>query len=369
MKIKFNRKELLSTIKKGGCFAGKSKVLPILECVKLTIKGDVCWILSFDDRNAIKTYCSVRCEEDSCEFCINKSDLETFLSLISDEDVVLDLDIVSHKVTIVTETGETVFPIEDANEYPLLKTDNAYSDIKVDAGLLAYWIKKGSPFLYNDQMQLNHENLHLFAKDKKLEVFCFGSTKMYYDHVDIDEDIETVISINRNSFSGFLYALDKQEFVTIKNGLKNILIKTEKVMLLVRKDEFKTLNYHMLLSYVPVFEFAIPKGRMLSILKRANSIHADKSPGLITFEYDDTGANIIAENFERTKSMKERIDGLDAGKAFTQTYGISQLEIAINAISSDKILLCPSIGGSSLCRIKNSEYETETTFVATYKNL
>lgn len=365
MKLIFNRKEFLSTIKVGGCFAGKQKVLPILECVKFTIKNGTCWMLSYDDRNAIKTSCSVVSEED-IEFCVNKSDLETIVSLINDEDLTIDVEMENHKATIVTSSGDTVLPAEDAGEFPSLKTDTGTSDITIDANLLTYWIKRGGPFLYNDSMQLNHENLHLFVKDRKIEVFCFGYSKMYYGYTDVDSDIDAVISINRNSFIGFLNALDKQEYVTIKNGSKNLLIKTDKVMLLVRKDEFKPHNYPQLLKRPTVFEFKVSKDRLLAILKRANYVFSAGKIGLITFEYDSTGVTIKTESFEQNKSMRERIDGLEGGREFTQTYGIAQMEIAVNAISSDDVLICPTLSGSALLRIKNPDDESESTFVATY---
>lgn len=367
MKITFNRKDFLKAVKVGGCYTSGKKVLPILECIKLTIKGDKCWILSSDERNAIKTCCDVFYADCDMVFCINKSDIEKYVSLLIDENFHMEVEPEHNKITIETRTSSMIFPYQDATEFPSLKQESKSDTFSMDANLLGYWIKNSSPFLVNDEFQKNHENMHIFIKDNKIEVFSFNYVKMYYDSSEIEYEGELSFGINRNSFVGLMQALDGEESITIKKGDRYITVIGSKTMLLIRKDEYKILNYHQLLRYVPKFEMEVNKDTLMSVLLRAMNINDKIDSGLLVFEYDENGVTITAENWDKTKKLTERIESINGcGGIFTQCYGTSITRVAINSINSDTVLLCPT-GETSLLIMKNTEYKTENTFVSPYQ--
>lgn len=369
MKLTFNRKDFLKAVKVGGCYTSGKKVLPVLECIKLTIKGDKCWILSSDERNAIKTYCDVIHSDCDMVFCLNKSDIEKYVSLLIDEMFSIEVEPEHNKVTIETEVSSMVFPYQDANEFLALKQD-AHSDVfKMDANLLGYWIKNSTAFLVNDEFQKNHENMHIFIKDGKIEVFSFNHTKMYYDSSDIEYEGELTFGINRNSFVGLSQALDGEEFVTIRNGERYITVIGSKTMLLIRKDEYNILNYHSLLHFKPLFEMEVDKDQLMSVLLRSMNINDKVDSGTLIFAYDETGVTITAESWDKSKKLTERIISVGGnGGKYTQCYGISVTRIAVSAINADTVCLCPT-GDKTLLIIKNKEYETENTFVSPYQNV
>lgn len=366
MKITFNRKDFLKAVKVGGCYTSVKKVLPILECIKLTVKGDKCWILSSDERNAIKTCCDVIHSDCDMVFCLNKSDIEKYVSLLIDENFHMEVEPEHNKITIETRTSSMVFPYQDANEFPSLSQD-AHSDVfKMDANLLGYWIKNSTPFLINDDFQQNHENMHIFIKDGKVEVFSYNHTKMYHDSSDIDFEGELSFGINRNSFIGLSQALDGEEFVTIRNGERYITVIGSKTMLLIRKDEYKILNYHSLLNFNPLFEMEVDKAQLMSVLLRSMNINDKVDSGTLIFEYDETGVTITAESWDKSKKLTERIIAICGnGRKYTQCYGISITKIAVSAINANTVNLCPT-GDKTILIIKNKEYETESTFVSPY---
>lgn len=72
MKLKFNRKQLLEAIEIGGSFSGNKKILPILEDIRVQIKENKAWILSYDNQNAIKTVCPVEADVENGIFALTR---------------------------------------------------------------------------------------------------------------------------------------------------------------------------------------------------------------------------------------------------------------------------------------------------------
>lgn len=370
MKIKFKKKEFLRAVKIGGSFCGSKKVLPILECIRITIKSGSCWIMSYDDRNAIKTKCQYEESEEDIEFCINKNEIDKYVSLIDDEYFILDVDISSKSAIIKTTNGDARFCIEDANEYPTLKQEVNAASFELSADLLAYWMRKSIPFLYNDDLQPNHQNMHFIIKDGKLEVFAFGYTKMYHDSSNLDFEGELKMSIDRNCFNGVLSAIGKEDNITIKEGDKNTIILSGDTMILLRKSEFNMHNYQMLLSrHSPIFEVAVDKNKLKGVIMRAESIHDNNDTSTLTIEFNNKELIITSEFIEKGKKFRENLPFISADKddiSFNISFTTNVLQICLNSISSDIVLLRPS-GNQSLFEIKNPDYDTERSYVAPCK--
>ena len=116
MQIEVNRKDFISALNVGGSMAGRVKTIPILEDVKITIKGTSAVISSFDNETAItKRTCIVSSTEDAM-FCINPRNLVNILKTIKDENV--SLYVVENVCTIVHSKGEATLPVEPAIDFP-----------------------------------------------------------------------------------------------------------------------------------------------------------------------------------------------------------------------------------------------------------
>lgn len=364
-RIRFNSKRFMDAMAIGGCFSDSGKFLPILKCVKISVKGSVCTLLSYDNMNAIKTTFENEGNSEECVFCINRIDIERYVSLIDDEYFDIEVDNEGHTAKIITSTGAAKFSLDDVKEYPILNIGSTSTAFVLDANLLGYWIQKGSNFIYNDSFELNHQNMHFIIKDKRLHVFFFGYNKMYYDNIETDIEGEIRLSIDRNSFPGILNMIKDEETVTIYNSTRNIMIKGKKSMLLSRKEDFKMHNYLMLLEYKPMFESVVNKKKLMSIIMRALNIHSASKMAEVTFHYTENGIEITSENMLDGKSIEEHIES-QGGEEFTQTYNAGILKLAVSGLSSNEISILPS-GDDGLVRLKNMERESESTYISPYK--
>lgn len=365
MKITFNKKVFLKAVKIGGSYAGNGKVLPILNCIKVTVSNGKCAILSYDERNAVKTHCLPEFCEGDISFCVNKSDVEKYISLLDEET--FDLDIKEKNLSVISRNGSIDFPIEDAKEFPNLTVGSKSNSIEIDSDLLGYWIQRGAPFTVNDEFKKIFECLNIIVKDKKIDVFCFNDSRMYHDSSETECEDDFSLSINRNSLSGISLALGEDKKVKIIDGERNITIIGSNTMLLIRKDEVKLPDCMRLLEMPSLFQMKVDKARLLSILSRAQLILDNTYNVTVKFRYLPNSIEISAENFEGNKRMSEVIESEstnDYGE-FIQSYGASSMKLVVNAINADSVIITPS-GETSLCRINNPEYESECSLIMPY---
>lgn len=82
MQIEINRKEFISALNVGGSMAGRVKTIPILEDVKITIKGTSAVISSFDNETAITKRTYIVSSTEDAMFCINPRNLVNILKTI-----------------------------------------------------------------------------------------------------------------------------------------------------------------------------------------------------------------------------------------------------------------------------------------------
>lgn len=367
MKLIFNRKDFLEAINIGGCYAGNRKVLPILECVKITVKDNKCTILSYDDMNAIKTSCNIESAEDNIVFCINKADIESYVNLLEEETFEMEIEgeeTDKMEATIYTNTGTMEFPLEDAKWYPTLQQESDAETFSMSAQTLGYWVDRGNPFLKEDELQPVFECLHLFIKENKVSVFAFNGAMMYHDSCENESDLDTIISIPRGSFKGVREALRKEGEIVIKNGKNNIIIKCKDSMLLIRKKEMKVPDFFRLLSYKDKFEVSVDKKTLKLCLLKSMNIFDKPSTGLITLDFNEECITVSATNWGGNKNYTEKIF-VEGSQPIKQNFNAIMLRTSIEAISTDKIVICPT-GERNLLKIKNPEYESELSLICPF---
>lgn len=369
MKFTFNRKEFLEAIAIGGSYAGSNKTLPILEDVKITISNNKAWIMSYDDKNAIKTVCEVQSDIESYIICINKNKISDYIALLDSESFDMEIEEKESEIngqriisaTILAGNSSIVIPCEDPELFVELKNDRGSESVEIPADLLSYWINTSVQFLGElTDMKLSIGCLHFIVKDGKINVFACDNFKMYHDSYKIENNnVCTEFSIPRNAFNGIVQALKKEDKVTVKNGANNIIFICDKSILLVRKLEFKIPNYAQLLTYSVKYELPVSKKILLNILRKAANIQDSKYRGIVSFQFEPDCIRISSENWEGNIKMNDLID-VGGGDGLSQNFTIPYIMATINGISGEEILLCVT-GDRQPIYVKSPENESEIT--------
>lgn len=138
--------------------------MPILQSVKVQIVDNTCWLLSYNDKNAIKTHFKLEESYKNIEFCIDKDDIENYVSLLMED--YFDIDVDNEKLNAIVSTPNSTmnFPLHDVRVYPTLAQEVNCDTFTLDANLLGYWFKKCMPLLEYDEFQPNNQHLSFVYK-------------------------------------------------------------------------------------------------------------------------------------------------------------------------------------------------------------
>lgn len=116
-KIKINRNALVNAMHDGGVFAGKTKIMPILDNVCITTKGDRIRIESSDNENCIRSYGFCEATSDM-SFCVNSNEFASCISLLNDEDITINYDSKNKQLIIKHANGEINLPTTNSKRVP-----------------------------------------------------------------------------------------------------------------------------------------------------------------------------------------------------------------------------------------------------------
>ena len=121
MKINLDKKEFVKALQIGGSFAGKSKVMPILDCVKIKVGLDKLTIVSTDNENAISKRLNGITSDEEGTFCVNMNDLMSYIKLINADTFEIITDDKTAEVKHVK--GSFTLPIFSDEDFPTIKPD------------------------------------------------------------------------------------------------------------------------------------------------------------------------------------------------------------------------------------------------------
>lgn len=360
MKIKFDRKKFVKALNIGSSYTKNSKVHPILSCLKITIKGDKCWIMSYDECNAIKTFCDIVESDGDFIFCIPADDFKKHLELLFEDYVTISVDNENLRASISTTSSLMEFPLQDAQSYPVVKQDQWKEHIQLSCDTLLYWINKSSPFLIDDEMYLSKSSINLRIINNEIHVYASDNQRIYSDYCECEDSRDIFIPIDKTSFSGLVAAFKAHpnQYVKISNGERSVMyVFDDGLMILARKREYKMLDYASLMAFKEKARIRLNKEYMLDVLRRSVTVHEVIKSGVSTFEFKPDKIIITTEGLLNEKRYTEVIE-VETGIEYTQKYNTWHMFQTISSINSEDIFLCPS-GERSLLKIINTDNETE----------
>lgn len=352
MKIKFNRKAFLDAMAIGGSYASPKGVLPILECVRLTFSEKTCWIMSYNEQDAIKTSCEVMDIDGTDGFCVSSKDIQNYVRLIPDNTFSLTFIPGETTITITSINGDFKMPVWNVNEFPTPSIEKEAPSFKMDAGILCYWIKTCGSFLAKDDMKPFRSHIHLYVSKERVKVWACDEHIAYSDAIDIENEIETTLGIHMYSFSGIQKAFSNEEFLTISNGERSITIKGGKTLILLRKNEMKVPNMDFLVSFPPMAEISVDRKALFNSMQRALTVYLNPEYSITKFSFSEDKLNLVTEDIVMTGKLLNETHDIENGINLTQYFKPTMFGSCLNALTNDEVLVMPT-GETSCLRMTN----------------
>lgn len=308
MKFSFDRKEFIDALLVGGSMAGKNKVLPILECVKLNIRGEKSTISSYNGDVAITKRVSINSEEE-CSLCVNKQDLDLFIRSLTDD--VIDVEYSDNTIVLQHKKGKLSLPTFNVDDFVQPNIEKEGDAISVDSASLLSIIIEANKFRgIKDELRPILSCINMITNGNRLEISASDSMSLYSSFIEIPEEHPNfVLNLTDASIAPLKNMLGQCSEVTIINGERSFTVKSDDALLSAIKLEGRYPNVK---SVIPNLDNCTRIGvnvkEFTDAVKRC-SMNAEKSSSIVAIESNNQSFIEVSSNDrDYNKSTIEYVD-------------------------------------------------------------
>lgn len=339
-KIQVKRKNALEALAIGGAFAGKNKVIPILDSVKCKfLTNGTLSVSSHDGQNAIvKRVDGVVCESD-CIFCINFADFSKALKALSSEDV--NIEVAVDKIAIVHKKGRIELPISGIDDFPNVELGDIVKDTTMPSLVLKNWVSTARNFVADDNIRPVMCAMYLYMIDGEVGVCATNGTKLYTDSYVCDgcqgENLSAIIPAN--CLSTIQSIIGDDEIVRVMLYGRNIAFSTNdtKVTCLLLDGRFP--NFKAVIPQSHKIEVECGVGELYESVSRVCGL-AGGATRLVKMSVEGMALSLESEDRDFYRKANEECMCSHSGDNIVFGANGDVLCTCLNAISNDNVVMC-----------------------------
>lgn len=349
MKIKLDKKEFIKALNIGGAFAGKSRAIPILDCVKIKVSNDTITIVSSDNENAISKKVKYIESNGDITFCVNYKDFASYIKLLNVET--FSLQVSDNDVKVVHKNGEMSLPVMNADEFPTLKLGEDTKNITVESAIINNWIVGASNFVGSDDLRPILNNIYFYGKEN--EIGCCG-TDTYLLFTDNREYLgeEFEFNLNKGALKAVCDVCSNVDEVNIKIGDRNVMFVGDGISVLARQQEGKFPNFKSIIPENQPIQVKVEKNELVNSINRC-LLGVNKATNLIKMKISGMSLELIGQDIDFNRSAIENIM-VESNGDITIGFNGNDFMKAISSISTDNVVLNMS-DPTRACLIKEED--------------
>lgn len=321
----------------GGVFAGKTKIMPVLDNVCITAKGNRIRIESSDSKNYIRSYGFCETTADM-SFCVNANEFASYIGLLNDEDITMNYDSEKKQLIIKHANGEIKLPTTNANEFPVMKPMKEATKIELSGEVLAEWLTTAGNFAMKRTIGVVLEGIYIYANPEFLGVCGGEHSQIFTARIPNTDNIPDFgIVLPKASASIMARMCATSEKVTLMQDENALYIRTDNTIVYSLLLNLKYPNVALLFNKMGHCHVTIEKSTLLQAVKRIESqtvkdnvsLHLHCTGSSLELHYD-----VIAEY---SKHLSESIPC--EGDAFDDVIvNLKHLRNVLSNYSGDKVL-------------------------------
>ena len=270
-KINVNRTELCEVLCRGGAFAGKSKIMPILNNVCITTKDNRIRVESSDSENYIRSY--GYCDSSAnISFCVNAKEFMSYIDLLSEEIITMEYDSDKKQLVIKHNSGKITLPTFDSGEFPVMKQMKESTKIEISGDVLAGWLTKAGNFAMKGDMGVVLEGIYIYSNPEFLGVCGGEHSQIFTARIPNTDNIPDFgIVLPKTSASIMARMCSISENVTLMQDENALYIRTDNTIVYSRLLNLKYPNVSFLFNQMGQCHVTIEKSTLLRAVKRIES--------------------------------------------------------------------------------------------------
>lgn len=336
MKFTIDRKHFIDGLSVGSSMAGKAKVLPVLDNVKVVIKGDSALITSNSTQCCITKKVSLVSSDEDIEFLVNPNDLLKALKSLKDNE--LTIDVSSTTLRIVHKRGVIEMSVIGADDFPIMDKVESANVHTIDSERLFTWLNIARDFASTDELRPAMCGMLLYAKDGRIGA-CATDTRVLFADSYVAEtagDIECIIP--STAFSALQSVLNGTDSVQVMFNEKNISFKTTDARLTCQLVVGRFPNFKAVIPQGYELQTGFDKTALLDSVSRVG-MFSDKSHSLIVLDIQDGKCQFKGSDLMLGKSATDECECIHGGDDITIGVSSEYFIRCINHISGDDIVM------------------------------
>lgn len=334
--VVINKKTFIEALTIGGNYAGASKTLPILDCVKIKVKNNGMNIISSDNENAISKRCEIVSTDFEGDFCVGYKSLMQYVKLVSGDNVELALNDDMNMLNITHKKGSLELPLYNTEEFPMMKMGEIVAEVNIDSATIHNWLIDAQNFVTDDMLRPQMGCVYLYRRDGELGCVGTDGHKLFYDHIEDDGDkFEYLIS--KKAVKAICNAAKTNDSLTFKISSSNVTVLGDGVTVISRHLKARYPNHKAVIPRENKIEVVANKKEMIESVNRC-VIGASQATSLIKLELDGMNMKLSAEDIDFSVKAKEEIM-VSANGNITIGFKATYLLEILNSIITDDVLI------------------------------
>lgn len=341
MEIVINRKEFLDGFVVGSSMAGKSKVLGILDNVKIRVDSGRVYVTSNSIQNCIVRRVGIESNSADIvgyEFLVNPDDFIKALKSLKDKTLSIELS--SNTLTILHGKGTIEISTLGAAEFPVMdKVDADMPLYEIDSATLYRWLQMAKDFVSTDELRPQMCGMLMYAKDGELGACATDTRVLFADSYSVGsgtQDMECILP--SASFNVLQMMINGTESVSMQMDAKNLSFKTTDTRLTCQLLNGRFPNFKAVIPRGYELQTGFDKTALLDSVSRVG-MFSDKSHSLIVLDIQDGMCKVKGSDLTLGKSAIDTCECIHGGDDITIGVSSEYFIRCINHISGNDIVM------------------------------
>lgn len=341
MEIVINRKEFLDGFVVGSSMAGKSKVLSILDNVKIRVDSGRVYVTSNSIQNCIVRRVGIESNSADIvgyEFLVNPDDFIKALKSLKDKTLSIELS--SNTLTILHGKGTIEISTLGAAKFPVM--DKVESDMPlydIDSATLYRWLQMAKDFVSTDELRPQMCGMLMYVKDGEFGACATDTRVLFADSYTVDSDTQDMECILPSaSFNVLQMMINGTESVSMQMDAKNISFKTTDTRLTCQLLNGRFPNFKAVIPQGYELQTGFDKTALLDSVSRVG-MFSDKSHSLIVLDIQDGMCEVKGSDLTLGKSAIDTCECIHGGDDITIGVSSEYFIRCINHISGNDIVM------------------------------
>lgn len=332
MKIKTNKKEILTPFSLAQLFISPTSTLPLLSNILFEVEEDGIYVSATDMDMSIRIKSNVEKIEEIGKTTIPKK-IISILKEAPDSEIKLESD-KNENIKLQWKGGHCKIMGLPAEDFPLLKVENnKLAKIKLSQKILKEIIKYTSFAALKDSTKRNLNGVFLKFEKDTIESVATDAHRLSYYKIDTKTEVKDKFEyiIPLKTISEISKILEEKEDKEIELNLYEKLIefKLDNVEIVTRIIDEKYPNYNQVIPREFNLVAVLKRNDFEGALKRVSMISSDKTK-IVTLKFDKNKMFLSAQAQDEGEAYEEidiKYDGAPLDITFNSSYLLDVLKV------------------------------------------